>query len=122
METLFARISKLEESCGVYMQKIVDLEKDKGNDEFKSGNYKKAIKHYTEAIAADNSGNVSLYTNRALAYQKLGELNEALADAKAAISFDHTAEEPPFPPCLRPPTTFPSANGSGCFKSLLMML
>ena len=88
METLFARISKLEESCGVYMQKIVDLEKDKGNDEFKAGNYKKAIKHYTEAIAADNSGNVSLYTNRALAYQKLGELNEALADAKAAIRMD----------------------------------
>ena len=88
METLFVRISKVESICGEKMQKIVDMEKDKGNDEFKNGNYKKAIKHYTEAIAADNSGNASLYTNRALAYQKMGEMNEGLADAKAAIRMD----------------------------------
>ena len=88
METLFTRISKLEEDCGLHMQKIVEVEKEKGNDEFKAGNYKKAVKHYTEAISADNSGNASLYTNRALAYQKMGELNKGLADAKAAARMD----------------------------------
>ena len=32
METLFVRISKVESICGEKMQKIVDMEKDKGTD------------------------------------------------------------------------------------------
>ena len=51
--------------------------KDDGNEEFKKGNYKKAIKVYTEGIKVNCSDMVvmsTLYANRANAHFKIGKI------------------------------------------------
>jgi len=54
--------------------------KSKGNEYFRSGQYQKAVEHYSEAIRIDPQ-NVLVYSNRSLAYSKLKEYPSALADA-----------------------------------------
>ena len=88
IEALFVEISNLEERCNSRLQQISDTEKEMGNNHFRIGNFKEAIHHYSEAIAANTTRNATLYTNRALAYQKLHDLASGLADAKAAVRMD----------------------------------
>jgi len=59
--------------------------KDKGNEEFKKGNYDKAIEFYTYATEMDPK-NHTFYTNRALCYEKMKRYDKALKDADRAIS------------------------------------
>ena len=61
--------------------------KDDGNEEFKKGNYKKAIKIYTEGINVNCSDTVAmstLYANRANAHFKIGNYRTSLNDATEA--------------------------------------
>mmetsp|Transcript_24767 Transcript_24767/g.42698 ORF Transcript_24767/g.42698 Transcript_24767/m.42698 type:complete len:571 (+) Transcript_24767:91-1803(+) len=66
---------------------IAAQEKDMGNEAFKNGNYPDAIKHYTEAIRRHPSEPV-FYSNRAAAYQKLGEFKLAEKDCDKATELN----------------------------------
>jgi tetratricopeptide (TPR) repeat protein len=88
VEQLTIKVSEIEDACAAAIKSIAEKEKDKGNESFKSGDFPAAIEHYTEAISVDPSGNASIYTNRALAYQKTNQLAEGLADARTAVRID----------------------------------
>lgn len=57
--------------------------KEKGNKEFKKGNYQAAIAYYTEALLDEKSE--VFYGNRAACYINLGKYQEAVDDCKAAL-------------------------------------
>jgi len=59
--------------------------KEKGNDEFKKGNYEKAIEFYTYATEMDPRNHV-YYTNRALCYSTMKKWDKALRDAEKSVS------------------------------------
>ena len=54
--------------------------KSRGNEFFKSGQYKEALEQYTEALKIDPE-NAVLYSNRSITYAKLEDYECALADA-----------------------------------------
>lgn len=65
--------------------------KEKGNNAFKSHDYKEAIKYYTEGIEQDaaNKNLVSqMYANRSAAKMKLKEYKDALIDCNKAIELN----------------------------------
>ncbi|XP_072048501.1 tetratricopeptide repeat protein 12-like [Amphiura filiformis] len=64
--------------------KVAMVWKEKGNDQFKAGNYQMAIEHYTEGMN-HLKDMVVLYTNRAQAYNRLGDYDNALKDCEAAM-------------------------------------
>jgi tetratricopeptide (TPR) repeat protein len=84
-------------------QLAIETSKMVGNELFNCGNFKKAISEYTKGIgnfntskqqeqaADDNSGPLmllsTLLSNRALAYIKLGEYEQALYDSRAVIAY-----------------------------------
>ncbi|POG69071.1 hypothetical protein GLOIN_2v1436764, partial [Rhizophagus irregularis DAOM 181602=DAOM 197198] len=59
----------------------------RGNDYFASNHYISAIDEYTEGIELE-SRNVTLLSNRAEAYLRLGQFYNALEDAKFALTLD----------------------------------
>ena len=59
--------------------------KEKGNSALEGGRFEEAIKHYTEAIALDESNHV-LYSNRSAAYAKAGKYEQSLEDAEKTVS------------------------------------
>ncbi len=61
--------------------------KDKGNKEFKEGNYEKAVEYYTQALRKVKDM-TTLWTNRAQAYIKLREYEKALKDCDWATRVD----------------------------------
>lgn len=65
----------------------VESLKDKGNEQFKAGNYLKAAALYTQAIKQDPQ-NPTLYSNRAAAFLQLVKLSKALADAETTITLN----------------------------------
>ncbi|KAI8366060.1 Stub1 protein [Radiomyces spectabilis] len=58
-----------------------------GNKLFAEHRYEDAIKEYSTAIIKDSEERV-YYTNRALCYSKLGQLDNVISDARKAISLD----------------------------------
>ncbi|KAI3378595.1 hypothetical protein SNEBB_004326 [Seison nebaliae] len=64
----------------------------KGNQEFKNKNYKYAILYYSQGIAILKDHRV-LYTNRSLAYMRIGRLKEACKDAEMSLRIDHKCEK-----------------------------
>ncbi|KAM6973000.1 tetratricopeptide repeat protein 12 [Aplochiton taeniatus] len=58
--------------------------KEEGNKEFTRGDYVAAVKHYTAGLE-ELRDMQSLYTNRALAYIKLGKYDEAIIDCEWAL-------------------------------------
>jgi stress-induced-phosphoprotein 1 len=61
--------------------------KNDGNMAFKNGDFPKAIDFYTEAIKRAPR-NPALYSNRAAAYSKLGEMPMAVKDCERALELD----------------------------------
>ncbi|XP_071958359.1 tetratricopeptide repeat protein 12-like [Antedon mediterranea] len=51
--------------------------KEKGNQEFKAGKFEKAVEYYTEGLECLKDM-VVLYTNRAQAFNKLAQYNDAI--------------------------------------------
>jgi len=64
--------------------RISDEWKEKGNAEFKSGNFEKSEELYSEALKVKKD-NTALWTNRAQARIKLGKFTEALEDCDWAL-------------------------------------
>lgn len=60
--------------------------KDEGNDLMKQNKYEEAIEKYSEAI--QTVPNAIYYCNRAAAYSKVGQHEEAVKDAKAALQLE----------------------------------
>lgn len=90
LEVMFAKIHTLEAVCDATRLRLSEAARTLGNDLFKAGSFVQAIRHYDDAIALD-SGNATLYTNRALARQKMDVLDGpegAIADAKRAVTLD----------------------------------
>ena len=86
-ESYSERLLSLNEQVEDKKAALGESKKQKGNDAFKKEQYPLAVALYTEAIAADPS-NPAYYTNRALAYQRLNKLEDALVDGKTAIELD----------------------------------
>ncbi|KAJ8316039.1 hypothetical protein KUTeg_006053 [Tegillarca granosa] len=65
-------------------RKEADQIKERGNDEFRQGNYEKALELYTEALTKTKD-HTALWTNRAQANIKLGKYQDALSDCDWAL-------------------------------------
>ena len=81
-------------------------EKARGNEEFKAGNYDKAITHFSKAIALEP--NHVLYSNRSACYCGLRKYPDALKDAERCIEMKGDwgkarAARPPSRPAVWPP-------------------
>ena len=73
--------------------------KDDGNEEFKKGKYKKAIKVYTEGIKVNCSDVVTmstLYANRANAHFKIGKLVNPIQVVRVRVRGQKEAGAQPF--------------------------
>jgi len=87
VEDMFTSIADLSDRCLEVIRVKADEERTLGNAHFKKLDYLSAINHYTEAIAIEPK-NATLYTNRALAHQKLEKYDMAIEDAKTSLSLD----------------------------------
>ncbi|CAG2198194.1 unnamed protein product [Mytilus edulis] len=74
--------SRGRSKCGG-VEKALDF-KDQGNQQYSQQKYSEAIRLYTDAIKADQFNHLC-YGNRAQAYQKLENYQEALADGRRAV-------------------------------------
>ena len=65
-------------------------EKELGSQAWKSGEFTKAVEHFTNAIdlAPDTEMQKLLYSNRSAAYLKLKQNSQALSDANKCIELD----------------------------------
>ncbi|KAH3758070.1 stress-inducible protein STI1 [Pelomyxa schiedti] len=63
------------------------LAKEKGNKAYGEGNYREAIRHYSDAIKFEPRNHV-FYSNRSAAYAGLGEWKQALEDANQCLSLN----------------------------------
>lgn len=61
--------------------------KNLGNDQYKLGNFQKAIEFYCDAIEINNQ-EPAYYTNRAIAHLQLAQYEQARGDCQAALRID----------------------------------
>eukprot|EP01064_Diplonema_japonicum_P028578 TRINITY_DN440_c2_g2_i1.p1 TRINITY_DN440_c2_g2~~TRINITY_DN440_c2_g2_i1.p1 ORF type:complete len:477 (+),score=159.73 TRINITY_DN440_c2_g2_i1:36-1466(+) len=59
--------------------------KAQGNEEYQKGHFREAAKLWSEAIEEDEEGTSALFTNRAMAYNKLGKHTDAITDCEKAL-------------------------------------
>jgi tetratricopeptide (TPR) repeat protein len=64
-----------------------DKLREEGNERFKEGRMSEAVSLYTRAIQHD-AANPILFSNRALAYIKLGSFDKAVTDAERCVELD----------------------------------
>ena len=62
-------------------------QRERGNEEFRSGNFAAAVKSYTRCLGM-KPANVAAFANRASAYLKLREFVKAESDCSAALRMD----------------------------------
>jgi DnaJ homolog subfamily C member 7 len=87
VEGMFTQIADLSDKCLEVLRVKADEERIKGNTSFKKQEFETAIRHYSMAIAIEPQ-NATLYTNRALAYQKVIQYDRCIGDAKTAVRID----------------------------------
>jgi len=79
---------KVEKKTSSHLNKQKALvEKNKGNDFFKDGNFEKAIKYYSAAIELDPYDAI-LPANRAISFLKLNRFSEAEDDCNKSLKLD----------------------------------
>lgn len=83
------KVKKEQEAKAYLNTDIAEVHKQKGIDLFKAGNFPGAIKEFEEGLRRDPT-NVAIYSNRALAYIKLMEPNQAMRDAERCLELDPT--------------------------------
>merc|ERR1711963_60287 len=81
-------IKKAEEQAYVNPE-LAEVEKQKGNELFKAGDFANAVKRYSEAIKR-NPTDPKIYSNRAACFTKLMSLDLALKDCDMCIELDPT--------------------------------
>eukprot|EP01038_Epipyxis_sp_PR26KG_P015698 gene15698-21241_t len=64
-----------------------EAERERGNQEFKNGNFNAAVKSYTKCLGL-KSKNYIAFSNRAMAYLKLKEYHRAVVDCTCALSIE----------------------------------
>ena len=87
LEELFNSICITDLKCDELIKEVGEQKKNDGNDLFKTGKFLDAATVYTEAISI-NPNNPLFYTNRALAYSRVGNYTDAIDDAKKARILD----------------------------------
>lgn len=81
---------KKEQEAKAYLNpEIAEVHKAKGGELFKQGDFPGAIKEFGEGLRRDPT-NVTIYSNRALAYIKLMEPAQAIRDAEKTLELDPT--------------------------------
>lgn len=70
------------------VNKQAEAYKEKGNDEFRKGDFAKAIENYTYATEMDPKNPV-YFTNRSMCYFKMGEHAKSLRDAEKSIKLNN---------------------------------
>ncbi|KAM0787366.1 hypothetical protein ACM66B_003452 [Microbotryomycetes sp. NB124-2] len=73
--------------------RLLESLKDAGNEAFKAGRLEEAIAKYTEAAAVDednDSFKATLMSNRATAYLKMKNFDQALADCNTCLELDES--------------------------------
>lgn len=73
------------------MARSCEQKKEQGNDEIKKKNYEKAIEIYSDALKIDPLNkklNSVVYSNRALAYLRKGDLDKGLEDCNKSIELN----------------------------------
>ena len=70
--------------------KKMEAAKKLGDEAFRSGDYKNAVRHYTDALVIEPR-NVVLLNNRSAAYHKMGQGENALDDANKSTGIEPTA-------------------------------
>jgi len=78
---------KLEEEKAYQDPSIAEIEKKKGNEKFKTGDFAGAVLHYTEAIKRNPTDHKIMY-NRATCFTKLMCFDLALTDCDNCIQVD----------------------------------
>ncbi|KAJ3256959.1 Sperm associated antigen 1, partial [Borealophlyctis nickersoniae] len=68
---------------------LAEMEKNKGNEAYKAGEFEDAVLYYTRSLKLLERANV--YTNRAIAYLKMKHYDKAEDDATAALSLNTPA-------------------------------
>jgi DnaJ homolog subfamily C member 7 len=87
VEEMFTKIADLSDKCLEVLRVKADEERVLGNTCFKKQEYLMSVGHYSNAISIDKR-NATLYTNRALAHQKMESYDRAISDAKCAVAID----------------------------------
>ncbi|KAG6497173.1 uncharacterized protein LOC121988743 isoform X1 [Zingiber officinale] len=62
-----------------------------GNEAFQAGKHQEAVEHYSSALACNSESHpftAICFSNRAAAYQALGQITDAIADCSIAIALD----------------------------------
>lgn len=65
-------------------KKKLETIKQKGDLEFRKGNYKKAIEYYSTYLSMNKENHI-IYSNRAASYHKLDMVDEAIEDCKEGL-------------------------------------
>ncbi|XP_075892175.1 tetratricopeptide repeat protein 12 [Nelusetta ayraudi] len=73
-------------------EKVANALKDKGNEAYARGEYRTAVQFYTDGLA-ELRDMKPLYTNRAQAFIKLGQYQEAITDCEWALKCDERCEK-----------------------------
>ncbi|XP_012286804.1 sperm-associated antigen 1 [Orussus abietinus] len=73
---------------GTELTVMAEQEREKGNEAFRSGDYKEALQLYNSCIVMDPSPNA--YNNRAITYIKLKSYEKAVEDCNRVLSIEYT--------------------------------
>ena len=60
-----------------------NVEKDKGNEAFKAGDFKEALIYYDRSISLQRSA--AVYNNRAITYIKMERFEDAILDCETVL-------------------------------------
>ncbi|KAF9764349.1 Hsp70-Hsp90 organizing protein 3 [Nosema granulosis] len=88
-KTDFEMLSKILERMHVNEKKKLEEIKEKGDLEFRKGNYKEACELYTSYLAINKENHI-IWSNRSAAYHKMAMTEESIEDCKEGLRLKPT--------------------------------